>query len=130
MPDARSPPRATSRNGRRLERIAYHATDGLRLVPPTGGPSRLLVANAEDGAEAFFAAWSPDGATLYYLTRRPTGWAIRAIPTRGGETRDLVLFDDPSRQPTHYGFTTNGRTFYLTIGSNESDVGVMELERR
>jgi len=112
------------------EWIAYHATEGLRLVPPSGGPSRLLVDNAKDGAEAFYAAWSPDGETLYYLTRRPTGWAIRAIPTRGGERRTLVLFDDPARQPARYGFSTDGRTFYLTIGSNESDVWVMELERR
>ena len=112
------------------EWIAYHATDGLRLAPAAGGPSRLLVANAEDGAEAFFAAWSPDGETLYYLTRRPTGWAIRAIPTRDGDSRTLVLFDDPARQPARYGFAMDGRLFYFTIGSNESDVWVMELERR
>ena len=112
------------------EWIAYHATEGLRLVPPAGGPSRLLVDNTKDGAEAFFAAWSPDGATLYYLTRRPAGWAVRAIPTRGGDSRTLVLFDDPARQPARYGFATDGRTFYFTIGSNESDVWVMELERR
>ena len=112
------------------EWIAYHATDGLRLVPPAGSPSRLLVDNTKDGAEAFFAAWSPDGTTLYYLTRRPAGWAIRAIPTRGGDSRTLVLFDDPARQPARYGFATDGRTFYFTLGSNESDVWVMELARR
>jgi Tol biopolymer transport system component len=112
------------------EWIAYHATEGLRLVPAAGGPSRLLVDDARDGAEAFFAAWAPDGTTLYYLTRRPTGWAIRAIPTRGGASHSLVQFDDPARQPARYGFTTDGRMFYFTIGSNESDVWVMELERR
>jgi hypothetical protein len=41
-----------------------------------------------------------------------------------------VQFDDPARQPARYGFATDGRTFYFTIGSNESDVWVMELERR
>ena len=112
------------------EWIAYHATDGLRLVSPSGGPSRLVVDNVTDGAEAFFAAWSPDGATLYYLTRRPTGWAIRSIPTAGGPSRSLVLFDDPARQPARYGFTTDGRMFYFTIGSNESDVWVMELKHQ
>ncbi|HEY7682270.1 MAG TPA: protein kinase [Gemmatimonadales bacterium] len=112
------------------EWIAYHATDGLRLVSPAGGLSHLVVDNAKDGAEAFHAAWSADGATLYYLTRRPPGWAIRAIPTRGGQSRSLVQFDDPARQPARYGFATDGRTFYFTIGSNESDVWVMELERR
>jgi WD40-like Beta Propeller Repeat len=114
---------------RRVDRLPRHrwAQAG---IPRGGGPSRLLVDNVKDGAEAFYPAWSPDGATLYYLTRRPAGWAIRAIPTRGGESRDVVLFDDPARQPTRYGFATDGRTFYLTVGSNESDIWVMELEHR
>ncbi len=112
------------------EWIAYHATDGLRLVSPSGGPTRLVVDNARDGAEAFFVAWAPDGRIIYYLTRRPTGWAIRSIPVEGGASRALVNFDDPSRQPTRYGFTTDGRTFYFTLGSNESDVWVMELKRQ
>ena len=28
-----------------------------------------------------------------------------------------------------YGFATDGRTFYFTVGSHESDVWVMELRR-
>jgi len=40
------------------------------------------------------------------------------------------VFDDPARQPARYGITIDGRMFYLTIGRNESDVWVMELERR
>jgi serine/threonine-protein kinase len=112
------------------EWIAYHATDGLRLVSPSGGPTRLVVDNARDGAEAFFVAWAPDGRIIYYLTRRLTGWAIRSIPVEGGASRAMVNFDDPSRQPTRYGFTTDGRVFYFTLGSNESDVWVMELQRQ
>jgi serine/threonine-protein kinase len=112
------------------EWIAYHAPDGLRLVAPAGGPSRLLVDNATDGAEAFFAAWAPHGQTVYYLTRRATGWAVRSVPVTGGNARTLVHFDDPARQPTRYGFATDGRTFYFTLGSNESDVWVMELQHR
>jgi len=112
------------------EWIAYHVTEGLMLVPPSGGASRLVVDNAQDSAEAFFARWAPDGRTLYYLTRRPTGWAIRSVPVTGGRTRTLVNFDDPARQPVRYGFATDGRTFYVTLGSHESDIWVMELERR
>ncbi len=112
------------------EWIAYHTTEGLELLSPSGGPGRLLVDNAKDGAEAFYAAWAPDGQIVYYLTRRPAGWAIRSVPVTGGSTRTLVLFDDPARQPTRYGFATDGRTFYFTLGSNESDIWVMELKRR
>ena len=48
---------------------------------------------------------------------------------RGGASRVLVRLDDPSRQPAAYGFATDGRTFYFTVGSHESDVWVMELGR-
>ena len=30
--------------------------------------------------------------------------------------------------PTRYGFTTDGRTFYFTMGAHESDIWVLELE--
>lgn len=54
---------------------------------------------------------------------------IRAVPRGGGASRVLVRLDDPSRQPAAYGFATDGRTFYFTVGSHESDVWVMELGR-
>jgi serine/threonine-protein kinase len=108
--------------------IAYHASDGLRVIAPEGGESRLIVSNVEDDSEAFYCAWSPDGGTLYYLTRGTEGWTIRAVPRDGGASRVLVRFDDPARQHTRYGFATDGRTFYFTMGSHESDVWVLELE--
>lgn len=111
-------------------RLTYHSADGMRVVPSSGGTSRLLVDNAADGGIASLGIWSPDGATYYYLTRRPTGWEIRAIPGEGGASRTVVRFDDPARQPTRYGFSTDGRHFYLTLGSNESDIGVLQLKPR
>ncbi|MEO5826814.1 MAG: hypothetical protein ABIR59_13065, partial [Gemmatimonadales bacterium] len=110
--------------------IAFHAVDGIRIVAPEGGESQLLVSNAEDGADAFYTAWSPDGRTLYYLARGGDGWMIRAMPRAGGKSRVIARFTDPSRQPLGYGFSTDGRMFYLTIGSHESDVWVLELTPR
>jgi Tol biopolymer transport system component len=107
--------------------IAYHAADGIRAIDPAGGPTRLLTDNAKDGTEAYYAVWAPDGRTLYYLARGASGWMIRAIPARGGPSRVLVRFEDPAHQPTRYGFRTDGRTFYLTMGTQESDVWVAEL---
>jgi Tol biopolymer transport system component len=107
--------------------IAYHAADGIRAIDPGGGPSRLLTDNANDGTEAYYAEWAPDGRTLYYLARGASGWMIRAIPARGGPSRVLVRFEDPAHQPTRYGFRTDGRRFYLTMGSQESDVWVADL---
>ena len=110
--------------------LAYHAVDGIRLVAATGGQSRLLVDNTVDGGDAFLAAWAPDGKTIYYLSRRPAGWAIRSVPVTGGTSRGLVAFGDPASQPARYGFSTDGRRFYLTVGSSESDLWVMRLEGR
>lgn len=86
--------------------------------------------NTVDGGDAFLAAWAPNGTTIYYLSRRPTGWAIRSVPVTGGTSRALVAFGDPASQPARYGFSPDGRRFYLTVGSSESDLWVMRLEGR
>jgi Tol biopolymer transport system component len=110
--------------------FVVHATDGVRVASPAGGASRLVASNAGDGVEAFYSAWSRDGSTLYYLARGKAGWTIRTVSRTGGASRVLVRFDDPAHQPARYGFRTDGRRFYLTMGSNESDLWVMELSRR
>ncbi len=110
--------------------IAFHGSDGIRVMDLESDSSRLLVSNVVDGTEAFYGAWSPDGRILYYLARGDSGWMIRAIPRTGGASRILVRFDDPGRQPSSYGFATDGRRFYLTLGSHESDVWVLDLEGR
>ena len=110
----------------RGDRIAYHTGGGIRSFAPDGSDDRLLVPNPE-GIEAFYVAWSPDGRALYTLARGPAGWQIRVSPGEGGPSRLLVRFDDQSLQPAAYGFATDGRTFYLTMGSRESDIWVADL---
>lgn len=83
----------------------------------------------EDG-EPFYAEWAPNGGTLYYIAKGTRGSSIHAVSPAGGPLRLLVRFDDPSRQPTRYGFVTDGRTFHLTMGSHESAVWVADLARR
>ena len=109
--------------------FVYHAPDGLRLRHIETGADSLRVSNAAIGAEAFFAAWSPDGARLYYMARSPKGWSIRAMPAGGGAGTTLVDFDDPTRPHTKYGFTTDGRVFYFTLGAPESDIWVADLTK-
>ncbi len=109
------------------DRIAYHAADGIRVVDTAGGPSRLLSDNTRDGAEAFYPDWSPDGSVLYYLARGPNGWQIRVVPATGGASRIVVAFGDRGPQPTRYAFRTDGRAFWLTMGSHESDVWVADV---
>ncbi len=110
--------------------IVYHAVDGLRVVSAHEPGSRLVADKAIEGAEPFYADWSPDGRTIYYLAQGVEGSSIRAVPVSGGPSRLLVRFDDPERQHTRYGFATEGHTFYFTMGSHESDLWVMELKQR
>jgi len=110
--------------------VAFHGLDGLRLISTEGGVSRLLVPISEEDGEPFYAAWAPDGRTLYYLAKSARAASIHAIAPAGGPSRLLVRFDDPLLQPMRYGFATDGRTFYLTMGSHESDVWVADLTHR
>jgi len=105
-------------------------TRGLNVLDLASGDARLLVRSdrVRDGPQ--YCAWGPDSRTIYYLSSGPPRWSIWSIPARGGRPTMLVDFDDPTRTHTRYGFTTDGRRFYLTLGSHESDVWVMELEER
>jgi len=107
--------------------IVYHSVDGLRARNAAAGADTLVASNAADSAEAFYAAWSPDGGKIYYLTRSVRGWTVRVVPATGGVGTVLVTLDDPTRQQTRYGFCTDGRLFYFTIGSPESDIYVADL---
>ncbi len=86
------------------------------LVPPSRRPSAAI--------------WAPDGRTIYYLAAGTSPWSIESVPVEGGTPRRLVDFDDASRPHTRYGLATDGRRFYVTLGSHESDVWWMNLERR
>ena len=109
--------------------IVYHGTDGLHLLKVAGGADALFVSNAAENAEVVYADWSPDGSTLYFLARARQGWSIRSMPAAGGASTVLVDFDDPARQHTKYGFTTDGKIFYFTVGSPESDIWVADLTK-
>jgi Tol biopolymer transport system component len=108
----------------------YHSLDGLRVRNIATGSETLIVSRAADGAETNYAAWSPDGTKIYYLARSATGWSIRSVGATGGALSVLVDFDDPSRQHTKYGFCTEGKKFYFTLGSPESDIFVADMVGR
>jgi serine/threonine-protein kinase len=110
--------------------IVYHSVDGLRVRRIDTGVDTLVVSNITDGAEAYYAAWDPDGKQIYYLARSPAGWTIQSVAASGGTRRTLVNFDDPTRQHTKYGFATDGKVFFFTLGSPESDIFVANLEQR
>jgi TolB protein len=108
--------------------IAYGG-NGLRVVSPKGGSSRVLV-SADDSTKIphpLFPEWSADSRTVYYKavdeSQRSSYWAVSL---NGGKPRLLVKFDDPSRQPG-LGFAVDGKHLFFTISKYESDISKMEL---
>jgi Tol biopolymer transport system component len=86
-----------------------------------------VASDAVDSSEAYYGLWSRDGRRIYYLTRSAQGWTVRVVSAGGGASTVVVNFEDPTRQQTKYGFCTDGKLFYFTIGSPESDIWVAEL---
>jgi serine/threonine-protein kinase len=114
----------------RGDEILTISAPGLVVGPAAGGTPRVLVPRSDPASGPYLGAWSPDARTVYYLLRDATGWSIRSISAGGGASRLLITFDDAERQPSRYGFTTDGRRFYFTLGRRESDVWVAEVELR
>jgi Tol biopolymer transport system component/tRNA A-37 threonylcarbamoyl transferase component Bud32 len=108
--------------------VALHMPTGLGVLDPADGNVRIVAPGTPRWGQPLYAAWAPDGRTIYYVAESATGSSIHAVPLQGGPSRLLVDFDDPTRQHTRYGFATDGKTFYFTVGSHESDVWVMELK--
>jgi hypothetical protein len=49
------------------------------------------------------------------------------MPLSGGVPRLLVRFDDPLRPSFRPEFATDGERLFFTVGSQESDLWVMDL---
>jgi hypothetical protein len=101
--------------------FVYHSPEGRKVSNLSSGIETLAASNALDHAEAFYAAWSPEGAKIYYTTR--------SVSAGGGRSTMLVDFDDPARQHTRYGFCTAGKLCYFTVAPPASDIFVADLGR-
>ncbi len=112
------------------DEIAAATPDGLRVGSAAGGPSRLLAPRPDQNSGPYLCAWAPDARVIYYLYRGASGWTVRSIGPSGGASQTLVTFDDAEREPYKYGFSTDGRRFYVTVGRREGDVWVATLEKR
>jgi Tol biopolymer transport system component len=111
--------------------VAYASgRNSIRLIPPEGGDSQVLLRYQESGASPRPPSllWSQDGRTVYYkafdVEGRPSIWSV---PVSGGVPKLLIRFDDPSRLSSRGEFATDGERFFFTIERRESDIGVMEL---
>jgi Tol biopolymer transport system component/DNA-binding SARP family transcriptional activator len=110
--------------------IVYCRQDGVWLIGPDGGsPTQLVTIESSTGLPApELAQWSPDSRTIYYKAFDAAGHSsLWSVPAVGGIPRLLVRLDDPSRPSPRPEFATDGKRFFFTIGTRQSDIWVMEL---
>ena len=104
-------------------------TDGIWLVPATGGAARRVyeVPDSINGPEPAYVRWSRDGRAIYLRTVDRRGRAsIWSMSPTGGPLRLLVRFDNPDK-PSYRWYATDGLRFYFTISDRQSDVYFAEL---
>ncbi len=104
--------------------------ESLRLISPSGGAPRTLIAGGELGGRIRFAAWGPDPRVVYvHVYSAPSSASFWSVPLSRGAPRLLLKVDDPERTVRRQEFATDGRWLFFTLAADESDIWVMELKR-
>jgi Tol biopolymer transport system component len=99
------------------------ATGGVSVVPSQREEPRPLTDFGD------WPMWSQDSRTIYFRQNPPLERAgIWSVSVSGGKPKLLVRFDDPTRLPLRWEWSSDGMHFYFTLTENEADVWVMELE--
>ncbi|MDP9203172.1 MAG: serine/threonine-protein kinase [Gemmatimonadota bacterium] len=107
------------------------AAASLRVVSVATGEERILVPASVFGPVMFVGGWSADGRKIYFRVLRLDGsYDIAQVDADGSNPSLLVRFDRPDRPPYRSDFSTDGKTFYFTIGEHQADIWVMDLKKR
>ncbi len=133
-------PELLTRNARAMYTTRW-SPDGSRIVCENlseiwivslQGEERLLFDGAAVGFQLFeFADWSAsaDGRFIYFATIDSTDRrGLYAIPVEGGIPREVVRFDDPTKNVSDLPYTLGDGKVYFTVKEIESDIYVMDLE--
>ena len=110
-------------------RLAFQSPNGFIAMPAKGGPQTQIVTAPTCSASGSFE-WSADSKLIYFCT--PVGGSehFNVAPSTGGASKPLLEFRDPLRQLFRGSFALDSSHIYFTIGARESDIWVMELNRK
>ena len=114
-------------------RIAYVSMvdTTIHVVNADGSGSRLLFDGRPLGLTTLQVAFGRRSDQLYFqAVDRDSRHAFYEMPMRGGAPRLVFRFPDPARQPRRTEFDTDGRRLFFTVATDESDVWMMDLQRK
>ncbi|MDQ6717179.1 MAG: protein kinase [Gemmatimonadota bacterium] len=104
---------------------------GVLLIHPDGSGGRTVPLKGHSALAIFGGVWSTDSRLFYYCGTVQDGtWFIGVVDFASGATKQLYHFADPLRQPYRGVIWVDSKNLFYTIGTRESDVWVMELNRR
>jgi Tol biopolymer transport system component len=115
------------------QRVAYVSLidTTIHVVNADGSDSRLLFDGHQLGLTTLQVAFGRRADVLYFhAVDRDSRHAFYEIPVRGGVPRLVFRFPDLARQPRRTEFDTDGRRLFFTVATDESDVWMMDLQRK
>jgi Tol biopolymer transport system component len=114
--------------------VACLSHAGVSVVSLAGGTPRHLTLPGAPGHYFTLETGgvSSDGKALFVRigSQAESGFHIARVPLDGSPGSIVVRFDRPDRQSLRPEFSTDGRTFYFSVGRHEADIWVVELQQR
>ena len=111
------------------KRIAFQVENGLTVMPIKSGAQIRIATTGTCGTSGAFE-WSTDSRFIYYCALVGRSNGLMVVPSTGGTSQPLLEFRDPLRQLFRGSLALDSSHIYFTIGSRESDLWVMELNRK
>jgi len=110
--------------------ISYRSSKEKQIwIVSLQGEQRLLFDGTAAGILPRWPEWSADGRFIYFDATDTTGVrTLYTIPVEGGALREVIRYDDPTKNETQWQYTLGNGKAYFTVKEVESDIWVMDLE--
>jgi eukaryotic-like serine/threonine-protein kinase len=110
------------------EFVAYDTARGLVVGSTVDNRLRTLVPRSGLEDAVGNPIWAEDRRSVLIAFQHQGESQIREIPVAGGSPRELVRFDGPVQRSGKGIMVERAGQLYFTLGENESDLWVVELE--